>query len=293
MMDATLREKVKNIRIYTKRLMQSSLAGDYLSAFKGSGLEFNQIREYQNGDDIRSIDWNNSAKMNKMMIKQFIEERDRTVILAIDTSRSLHYSSSDEQKQEIVAKIAASLTFVADQNKDKVGALFFSDRIEKWLPPTRGKSHVGTIVQHIFSLKPHGHQTNMSTALRFLIQLKKRNAIVFFISDWIDDQSSYENLLKVARCQYEFVSIRLLDPIEKELPRVGLLDITDPETGLTTSIDLSSRSLQQKNHLLMERYLTQKKMFERYRIDLLDLMVNQPFINPMISFFHKRIRRQV
>lgn len=293
-MDARLREQIKQIKIYTKRLMQSSLSGDYSSAFKGSGLEFDHIREYQPGDDVRSIDWNNSAKMHKIMVKEFIEERDRTVILAIDTSRSLDYGSGDETKKEMLAKVAASLAFVAENNKDKVGALFFSDRVERWYAPTRGRSHLGNIVQNIFSLQPQGKRTNISQALRFLIHLKKKNAIVFFISDWIDRTSSYEHLLKVARYQYDFVGIRLLDTCEKKLPSVGICNFYDPETEEVITVDLGrGSSLKTINNLVEKHQYEQKKMFEKYQIGLLDLEASQPFINKMISFFHQRTRRQI
>jgi len=296
MMNDELRQKIRRIRIHTRRVMHSSLSGDYLSAFKGVGLEFDQIRDYQMGDDVRFIDWNSSAKMNKIMVKQFREERDRTVILAIDVSASQHHSSKSELKKDVVAEIAAALAFVADHNKDKVGALFFSDRIEKWLPPSRGKVHLGSIIQTIFSLEAQERSTNIQEALRFLVHLKKRNAIVFLISDWID-QSDYVPLLKVARQKFDLIGIRLLDDVEHEIPDVGMLDVQDPETGsvgvLATGSFFPWERGTKTNLFIKERLIKQKRMFERYRIDMLDLVVGRSFVNPMISFFHQRIRRQV
>lgn len=288
-MDNEIRSKIKKIIIYTKRLTQSSLTGDYISAFKGSGLEFDQLREYQMGDDIRFIDWNSSAKMNKIMVKQFVEERDRTIILAIDISKSSLFSSQSELRQDTIAQVAAALTFVATQNKDKVGALFFSDRVEKWIPPKRGRSHFGAIIETLFTLKAQGTKTDFSEALRFLVSLKKRNAITFMLSDWISEQENYSNLLKVASIKFDFVGIRFSDQTEKELPDLGLLEIEDPETGELVTIDTRTSV---KNYLSSRR-IKQERLFKKYKIDLLDLSVGQPFVNKMIEFFHQRIRRQI
>jgi len=287
-MSNDIRNQVKRITIYTKRIMKSSLSGDYLSAFKGTGLEFDQLREYQMGDDVRFIDWNSSAKMNKVMIKQFIEERDRTVILAIDVSASSQYSSNDELRSHTIAQVAATLAFIATHNKDKVGALFFSDDVEKWIPPNRGKGHYATILETFFSLKPKNKQTNIATALRFLASLKQRNAIVFMLSDWIDSCDSYATLLKIARFKFDFIGVRLLDDCEQELPRFGLLNLQDLETGEMITIDTRI-----KNTFLRTRKLEQDKLFKKQKIDLLDLLVGKPFVIKMIQFFHQRTKRQV
>lgn len=284
-----IQNKIKKIKIFTKRLMKSSLSGDYLSAFKGTGLEFDQLRDYHMGDDIRFIDWNSSAKTNKIMIKQLIEERDRTVILAIDISASSNYSSKKELRKEIISQVAAALTFVASNNKDRVGALFFSDKIEKWIPPKNSNAQVATIIETIFSIEPTSKKTNINEALKFLIQLKKRNSIVFMLSDWIDDIDNYSKILKVAGCEYDFVGIRFLDEYEQKLPNIGLLDIQDLETEskftINTKLDIST--------ILKTRIIKQKRIFEKYKIDLLDLHIGEPFITPMINFFRQRIRRQI
>ncbi len=295
MINQSIHNKIKKIKIHTKRIMQSTIAGDYLSAFKGTGLEFHQIREYNMGDDVRAIDWLSSAKMNKIMVKQFVEERERTVILAIDVSASTQYSSQQELRAETVAQLAGTLAFIASENKDKVGALFFSDTIEQWIPPSKGNVHIGKIIESIFSLKPRNKQTNMASALSHLIKLKKRNAVVFMISDWIDYTSDYQKLLRVARCEYDLVCIRILDQCEQVLGNIGMLDIYDNETDTTLVIDTRTKSNtgQTLNNLLQVRLVEQKRMFEKYRIDLLDLTVAQPFINPLIKFFHQRIRRQI
>lgn len=288
---AELLNQIKVIKIFTKRLMNSSLAGDYLSAFKGSGLEFDQIREYQIGDDIRSIDWNSSAKMNKIMIKQLIEERDRTVILAIDISASCGFSSKKELKKEIIAKVAAILTFIASESKDKIGAVFFSDKIEKWIPPARGRAHIGRILKEIFTLKSNGKKTDLEGALSFLVGLKKRNAIVFMLSDWIDDIESYSNILKVVGCEYDLVPIRFLDEKEIEFPDVGLIDMQDFETDEIFTID--TKKSKDINLFLSKRYLEQKALFQKNKIDSLDLVIGKSFVTPMINFFRQRIKRQI
>jgi uncharacterized protein (DUF58 family) len=295
MIDQNIRHKIKKIKIHTKRIMQSAIAGDYLSAFKGAGLEFHQIREYQLGDDVRAIDWNSSAKMNKMMIKQFIEERDRTVILAIDVSGSTNYSSQKELRTETIAQLAGTLAFVASQNKDKVGAFFFSDVIEKWIPPSKGNVHIGKIIEQIFSIKPNSKKTDIASALKFLINIKKRNAVVFMISDWIDASEKFHKLLKVASCEYDLVGIRLIDPCEQVIPSLGIMDIQDSETNTRATINTTytSRGTNQLTVFLQTRLIEQKRLFDKYRIDLLDLTVAQPFINPLIKFFHQRIRRQI
>ncbi|MFA5075059.1 MAG: DUF58 domain-containing protein [Candidatus Babeliales bacterium] len=287
-----IQEKVEKIKIFTKRLMRSYLIGDYLSAFKGSGLEFEQIREYQLGDDVRFIDWNASAKANKIMIKQFVEERDRVVILLIDVSRSSIFSSKKELRKDMIAKVAATLAFIASNNKDRVGILFFSDRIEKWIAPSRNKLHIANIIESIFSIKPQSTNTNINQALNFLVGLKKNNAIVFVLSDWIDDIDNYSKILKIASCKYDFIGIRFVDNCEINLPDVGFLQIKDLESGELFNIDTRGKQ-NRLNISLQARLIEQKKIFAKYKIDLLDLTVGQPFINPLVNFFKQRIRRQI
>lgn len=291
MLTDEVRKKIKKIRIHTKRMMHTSISGDYLSAFKGSGLEFDQIREYQHGDDIRSIDWNSSAKMNKIMVKQFIEERDRTIILAIDISASSLYSSSFELRQDLIAQLTAAVAYISGENKDKVGVLFFTDQVEKWIPPGRGRAHNGKILETIFSIKPKSCGTNIETALKFLISLKKRNAVVFFVSDWIDDLAKYSKLLKVAGCEYDMICVNVFDKCEQSFPDVGFLQVRDPESGQIFTLD--SRQKNQLNNFFAARLLQQQKLFNKYKIDLLNIKIGQSFVLELVNFFHKRIRRQI
>lgn len=281
-------EKIKKITIVTKRLMQSPLIDDYLSAFKGIGLEFDQIREYQVGDNVRFIDWNSSAKMNKIMIKQFIEERDRTIILAIDVSSSSIFSSQEELRRETTTQIASALAFIATHNRDKIGVLFFSDQVEKWIPPSRGKAHYGKIIESLMSITPKNKKTNIGQALRFLLSLKNRNAILFVLSDWIDPVENYSSLLKVARYKFDMIGVKLTDLTEQTFPNFGYINVYDPETNLETTVD--SNKL---NHHLKVNELALTKLFQKHKIDLLELTVGKPFINKMIKFFHLRIKRQI
>ena len=290
----SIQSKIKKIKIQTKRIMRNTLSGDYLSAFKGSGLEFEQIREYIPGDDIRTIDWNSSAKMDKIMVKQFVQERDRTVIIAIDVSKSTFFSSSNELKKQAIESLAGTLALIASTNKDNVGVLLFSDIIEQWVAPSKGNVHLGTILKTIFSFNPQGSKTNLAQALQFLIALKKRNAVVFMISDWIDTTSSYTKFLKIAGCEYDFVGVRMLDTVEKQFPDIGLIDLEDSEEGVLLTINATKSMNQGSIHyVLHSRFIEQKKLFEKYSIDLLDLAVEKSFLTPLINFFHKRIRRQV
>jgi uncharacterized protein (DUF58 family) len=286
-----VRNKIKKLIIYTKRKMQNVISGDYISAFKGSGLEFDQIREYSIGDDIRFIDWNSSAKMNKMMVKQFIEERDRTVILVIDVSASSFYSSREDLRVDTSAEVAAALSYVAMQNKDRVGALFFSDQVERWIPPARGHTHFGKIIDALFTIQPKGKGTDMKVPLQFLAGLKARNSIVFMVSDWIDEIENYRKYLKLVTCKYDFIGVRLLDRCEYELPDIGYLAVKDPETGEEGILDLRKNS--NLSTFLKTRLLEQRDLFRSYKIDLLDLMVGEPFVNELVAFFHRRIRRQI
>ncbi len=290
MLDQALKNKIAKIKIQTRRIMNNTLSGDYLSAFKGSGLEFEQIRDYQIGDDIRSIDWNSSAKMNKMMVKQFVEERDRTVILAIDTSASTLFSSEQELCKDTIAQLAATLAFVASDNKDKVGVLFFSDTIEKWIAPSKGNVHLGAIIESIFTMQPKYKGTNIAHALRFLVNLKKKNAVVFVISDWVDQIADYSHLLHITNCRYDLVGVRITDKTLSALPDIGLVEIVDPEQKVNGIIATNRQDI---NIFLQARLIEQKKIFEKYNIDLLDLIVGQSFIKPLINFFHRRIRRQI
>lgn len=286
------RAKIKKLKIHTKRIMQSNLCGDYLSAFKGSGLEFDQLRDYQHGDDVRFIDWNSSAKMNKIMIKRYIQERDRTIIVAIDLSASARYGSGEELRKDVAENLAATLAYIAHLNKDKIGVLLFTDQVETWIAPSRGNTHISKILETLYAYTPRHTTTSIEAALRFLVSLKKRDAVVFMISDWIDDANRYTHLLKVAGCQYDFIGVRLHDQCEQTFPDIGLLEVTDPESGRTTIIDTRGKQ-SRVNRFLHVFHQEHKHLFNKYRIDLLDITVGQEFIHPLVKFFSGRVKRQI
>lgn len=283
-----IRSQIARIRLITKRLVETSLTGDYCSAFKGVGLEFDQLREYQLGDDVRTIDWNSVAKTDRLMVKQFIQERDRTVIIVLDRSSSLRFSSTDATREQLITELAASLAWIANFSKDRVGLLCVGAEIERWIPPARGNAHIARIIEAICTPYQKDTQTNLVAALEFLIQLKKRHAIVFMLSDWIETNERMLKLLKVARIEYDFVAVRLLDALEKDFPALGLWQLQDVETGrsmLVDAADFARRAAQ--------RVIEQQKLFSRHKIDLLDFTVGMPWIKPLIGFFHQRMRRQI
>jgi uncharacterized protein (DUF58 family) len=295
MITEEIRQKIKRIKIQTGRVMHTSLSGDYAAAFKGSGLEFDQLREYQIGDDVRNLDWNSSAKMDKLMIKQFIEERDRTVILCIDISASSQFGSGSLLRNELIAQVGAALTFITQHHKDKVGALFFSDIIEEWIPPKRSSLHVGTIIEKIFSLQAKNKRTNPDVALRFLIDLKKKNSILFFLSDWIFDSPAYEKLLRIAAIEYDMVALRFIDDRERSFVDVGLIEIEDSETGACFTIDTSAKNQQQQTiqNALDNRLIQQKRLFDKYKIDYVDIPLHENFFSHLAAYFHARTKRQI
>ena len=295
MITEEIRQKIKRIKIQTGRVMHTTLSGDYASAFKGSGLEFDQLREYQIGDDVRNLDWNSSAKMNRLMVKQFIEERDRTIILCVDVSASSIYGSAGLLRSELIAQVGAALAFIAQHHKDKVGALFFSDVVEEWIPPKRSSLQTGMIIEKMFGLKPRRKQTNPETALRFLIDLRKKNTILFFLSDWFFDSPVYEKLLKVAAVEYDLVALRFLDDREQKFIDIGLLEIEDPETGKRFTIDTAAKNStgQTIQTVLEGRLFQQKRLFDKYKIDYVDIPLREDFFGHLAKYFHARTKRQI
>jgi uncharacterized protein (DUF58 family) len=293
-MQGELLKRLKHIQLRTRRLVNSSIAGDYASAFKGSGLEFDQLREYQMGDDVRFIDWHSSAKMNKIMVKQFVEERDRTVIIAVDRSSSNLFSSSNTLRQEFITDVAASLAWIATYSKDRVGLCIFADDVHVWLPPARGRAHLALIMEKLCSVTPYKGRTSLAAALRFLIKLKKKRAILFFVSDWIDVDAEYQKLLRIVNCEYDFIAVRCTDPVERSFPDVGFIEVEDLESAERYIVDTSNeRGVSKLVAFLSERERDQYRMFAKNKIDLLDLTVGDSFIMPLMKFFHRRTRRQV
>lgn len=276
-------QKIKEIEIYTRRLMSGKLIGDRTSIVKGSGLNFDQLRDYSIGDDVRFIDWNSSARMNKLLIKQFYEERDRIIILAIDISGSSFYGT-EFSKQEAMGYVSGMLALAADGMKDQVGLILFSDVIHTYIPPKKGRKHIRLLLEKIFTSKNNESKTSIATVLDFIAQLKKKNAIVFVVSDFVSDDFA-KKLPSVAR-MYDLIAIRFNHRYEKEFPSVGLLTVRDIETGQEVIID--TRKANRVNQFLKNRWMQQKELFARNKVDVLEMTPESEPLPALISFFAHR-----
>jgi uncharacterized protein (DUF58 family) len=288
-----LLRRVRKIEIKTKALSHQIFAGEYHSAFKGRGMAFSEVREYQFGDDVRNMDWNVTARMSAPYVKVFEEERELTVVLLIDISRSGLFGTVGETKRELVAEIAATLAFSAMLNNDKVGALFFSDTVEKFIPPKKGRSHLLHIIREILEYTPAHDGTDIGEALRYLTNAIKRRCTAFMLSDMLDvDEDGvprYEEALKVAVNRHDISVIRVYDPREETLPDVGLVHVKDSETGRAAWVNTSSRS----TRAAYEKWFrsaseSAAKLFNRYQVDSVDTATGEDYVKNLISLFHKR-----
>lgn len=279
-------KKIKHIEICTRRLLKGTLVGDHAVVQKGFGLEFDQIREYQSGDDIRFIDWKSSARTGKLLVKQYYQEQSRTIWLLVDISSSVQFASKEVSKRDIIAQIASALSIIADVGKDFVGLILFSNDIEYCLPPKRGKSHIYEIMKQVFFHQSLQRKTDIQKVCKFLMEKRSKDAIVFLISDFIDE--GYEKCFPFLASWFDLIAIRCLDSIEKNFPLIGGLYIEDIETGDVCELDIYD----QKNlaTIVTAHINHQNKIFKKYGIDYLDIDPIQPFINNLIHFFQKRMR---
>lgn len=290
MTTAELLKKVRQIEIKTRGMVNHLFSGEYHSVFKGRGMEFSEVREYQYGDDIRSIDWNVSARFNHPFIKIFEEERELTVMLLVDLSRSEQFGSGEAMKNEIAAEICAVLAFSAIRNNDKVGLILFTDTIEKFIPPKKGKAHILRIVRELLSFEPSGSKTSLRVGLEYLHHVIKKRAITFVISDFID--KDYDDALRITSRRHDVIAVTLQDPRERELPRVGVINMCDAESGRERWIDTSNIHVQQalrthwKEH---EAHL--RKLFLSTKVDRIDIRIDRPYIKPLVDFFKLREQR--
>ena len=288
-----LLKRVRKIEIKTKALSHQIFAGEYHSAFKGRGMAFSEVREYQYGDDVRNMDWNVTARMSAPYVKVFEEERELTVVLLIDISRSGLFGTVGETKRELVAEIAATLAFSAMLNNDKVGALFFSDRVEKFIPPKKGRSHLLHILREILEYTPEHDGTDVGEALRYLTNAIKRRCTAFLLSDMLDvDETGaprYEEALKVAVNRHDLSVIRVYDPRERTIPDVGLVHVKDSETGRGAWVNTSSRSTRAAYEKWF-RTATEAsvRLFNRYQVDSVDTATDEDYVKNLIALFHKR-----
>ena len=288
-----LLKRVRKIEIKTKALSHQIFAGEYHTAFKGRGMAFSEVREYQYGDDVRNMDWNVTARMSAPYVKVFEEERELTVVLLIDISRSGLFGTVGETKRELVAEIAATLAFSAMLNNDKVGALFFSDRVEKFIPPKKGRSHLLHILREILEYAPEHDGTDVGEALRYLTNAIKRRCTAFLLSDMLDvDETGaprYEEALKVAVNRHDLSVIRVYDPRERTIPDVGLVHVKDSETGRGAWVNTSSRSTRAAYEKWF-RTATEAsvRLFNRYQVDSVDTATDEDYVKNLIALFHKR-----
>jgi uncharacterized protein (DUF58 family) len=288
-MDANeLLKKVRKIEIKTRGLSQNIFAGEYHSAFKGRGMTFAEVREYQYGDDIRDIDWNVTARQNHPYVKVYEEERELTVMLLIDVSGSRNFGAVGVEKREMIAEIAATLAFSAIQNNDKIGVMFFSDKIEKFIPPKKGRKHILFIIRELLDFQPANTGTDISKALQYLTDAIKKRCTTFLISDYIDD-NNYQKALSIANNKHDVTAIQVYDKRDAQLPDVGLLKIKDLETGREQWLDTSSSRVRQAhNKWWYERQQQTTEIMHRCRVDMASVATDEDYVKALMGLFQKR-----
>lgn len=285
-------KRVRKIEIKTRGLSREIFAGKYHTAFRGRGMSFSEVREYRAGDDVRDIDWNVTARSRKPHIKVYEEERELTMILLVDVSASRMFGSTERSKKSIITEIAAVLAFSAAQNNDKVGCIFFSDRVEKFIPPKKGKSHILMIIRQLISFEPESDKTKLSEAVRYLTNVIKKRCTCFMLSDFIDPETDREELsdaLKIASGKHDLVAVRVVDPREQELPDVGIVELRDAETGEKCWVDTSSRAVRDHYAEAALRRLEQMdSLLKHNRIDVATIPTNGDYVVELIKLFKKR-----
>ena len=288
-MDANeLIKKVRKIEIKTRGLSSNIFAGQYHSAFKGRGMAFSEVREYQYGDDVRDIDWNVTARFNKPYVKVFEEERELTVMLLVDMSGSLDFGTSGMSKKDMVAEIAATLAFAAIQNNDKIGAIFFTDRIEKFIPPQKGRKHILYIIREVLGFKPESQQTDLTVALQYLTNAIKKRCTTFVLSDFIEERD-FKNALTIANRKHDVVAIQVYDKRVEELPDVGLMKMVDPETGVDVYVDSSSRRVRALHRKWwVESQVRLRDTFSKSGVDSISVRTDQDYVKSLMNLFAKR-----
>jgi len=283
-----LLKRVRKIEIKSRGLSQNIFAGQYHTAFKGRGMAFSEVREYQYGDDIRSIDWNVTARFNHPYVKIFEEERELTVMLLIDVSGSRMFGSSSQLKKDMITEIAATLAFSAIQNNDKIGVIFFSDKLEKFIPPKKGKKHILYIIRELIDFEPENTQTNIPGALRYLTNVIKKRSTAFIISDFIDTKD-FETDLTIANRRHDVVAIQVYDKRETELPPIGLVHIKDAETGEERRIDASSKVVR---NAYKQWWIRQQKSlsdaFQKSKVDSVSISTDQDYVRSLMGLFNLR-----
>ncbi|MEW6512118.1 MAG: DUF58 domain-containing protein [Bacteroidota bacterium] len=285
-----LLKKVRQIEIKTRGVVNQIFSGEYHSVFKGRGMEFSEVREYQFGDDIRSIDWNVSARLNHPFVKVFEEERELTVMLVVDFSRSGTFGSVRQTKNEIAAEICAVLAFSAIKNNDKVGLILFTDRIEKFVPPKKGRAHILRIIRELVSFEPRGTGTNIKQGLEYFNHVTKKRSIAFIMSDFIDE--GYDRILRVISRRHDVIAVEIADPREERLPNVGMIKLRDAESGAERWIDTGDPVVRSEAERFWHaRRTARRNLFVKSRVDAIPIRIDRPYIKPIVDFFQARARR--
>lgn len=281
-------KKVRQIEIKTKGLSNNIFAGEYHSAFKGRGMAFSEVREYQYGDDIRDIEWNVTARFNKPYVKVFEEERELAVMLLIDVSGSLDFGTQKQTKREMVTEIAATLAFSAIQNNDKIGVIFFTDKVEKFIPPKKGRKHILYIIRELLEFKPESNRTDVGFALQYMTQAIKRRCTAFVISDFID-KNDFCQSLSIANRKHDVVAIQVFDKRIAELPNIGLVKMRDAETGADLIIDTSNKKVRDAHHRWWTNMNVKlKDTFNRSNVDSVSIRTDQDYVSSLMSLFAQR-----
>lgn len=285
---AELLKKVRKIEIKTRGLSSQVFSGEYHSAFKGRGMAFSEVREYTPGDDVRTIDWNVTARFNSPYVKVFEEERELNVVLLVDVSVSGQFGTLKQSKKDLITELCAVVAFSASTNNDKIGVIFFSDKIEKYIPPKKGKTHILRIIRELVSIEPTSTKTDVSQALRYLTNVIKKKSIVFVVSDFIDN-NPFVDAIKIANKKHDIVALEIFDKTEREIPPVGLIKLKDLESGEIKWVDTSSKAFQKEmkiQNLQLEAKL--KEGFNKAGVDHVRLRTDQSYIQPLMSLFKRR-----
>lgn len=284
---AELLKKVRKIEIKTRGLSNQVFSGEYHSAFKGRGMTFSEVREYQPGDDIRSIDWNVTARFNNPYVKVFEEEREMTVMLLVDVSASGEFGTQKQLKQDLITELCAVLAFSSIQNNDKIGVIFFTDKIEKFIPPKKGKSHVLRIIRDLIEFKPENKKTNIEQALKYLTSVIKKKSIAFIISDFMD--TDFSDALKIANKKHDMIALRIFDKREQELPNVGLIKLMDAETNELKWVDTSDKKVRIQFAVNAKKHeASLKEIFNKSGVDTANINTVESYIPPLTNLFKRR-----
>ncbi len=290
MIPKDLLKKIRRIEIRTSHLVNDALAGQYHSAFKGRGMEFEEVRPYQVGDDIRTIDWNVTARYGEPFVKVFREERELTVLLVVDLSRSQEFGSRDQFKRELVAELGATLAFSAIKNNDKVGLVCFTDHVEKFVPPRKGSGHVLRVIRELLAFQPVGRGTNITTALDHVNRILRSRSVLFLISDFQD--SGYERAVRIAKRRHDVIVVNVIDRREQSLPKAGLIELADNETGRRILVDTSSTRWRTAYERLIEHELEARdRRLRQLKLDCIRVQTGESFVEPLIRFFRTREAR--